>query len=148
MIGEGAGALILEALEHAEARGAEPLAEIIGYGATADASHITLPSPGGIGAVRAARRALAKAGIQPSDIDHINAHATSTPDGDTAELQAIRDILGDAAGEVAITASKSCSVTPSVRPGRSRRARSCAPHGTCRRRSTSTTPTRRPPAST
>src|SRR4029450_5422164 len=84
--GEGAGVLILEELGHARARGATILAELIGYGATADASHITLPAPGGIGAVRAARRAIAKAGIDPADIDHINAHATSTPQGDEAEL--------------------------------------------------------------
>jgi len=107
VIGEGAGVLILEALEHAEARGAEILAELVGYGATADASHITLPAPGGIGAVRAARRALEKAGLQPADIDHVNAHATSTPEGDKAELQAIRTIFGDDAGRVAITANKS-----------------------------------------
>ncbi len=94
VIGEGAGALILEALEHAEARGATPLAELVGYGATADASHITLPAPGGIGAVRAARRALEKAGLEPAAIDHVNAHATSTPEGDRAELQAIRTIFG------------------------------------------------------
>ena len=65
VIGEGGGVLVLEALEHAEARGATPLAELVGYGATADASHITLPAPGGIGAVRAARRALEKAGMRP-----------------------------------------------------------------------------------
>ncbi|HSO30772.1 MAG TPA: beta-ketoacyl-ACP synthase II [Candidatus Sulfomarinibacteraceae bacterium] len=107
VIGEGAGVLVLETLAHAEARGAEPLAEIVGYGATADASHITLPAPGGIGAVRAARRALEKAGLQPADVDHVNAHATSTPEGDRAELQAIRTIFGEAAGRVAITANKS-----------------------------------------
>ena len=83
------------------------LAELVGYGATADASHITLPAPGGIGAVRAARRALEKAGLTPADIDHVNAHATSTPEGDKAELQAIRTIFGDDAGRVAITANKS-----------------------------------------
>jgi 3-oxoacyl-[acyl-carrier-protein] synthase II len=107
VIGEGAGIVVLEALEHAEARGAEPLAEVIGYGATADASHITLPAPGGIGAVRAARRAIEKAGLEPSDIDHVNAHATSTPEGDKAELQAIRTIFGDHAPRVAVTANKS-----------------------------------------
>jgi 3-oxoacyl-[acyl-carrier-protein] synthase II len=105
--GEGAGVLILEELEHAKARGAKPLAEIVGYGATADASHITLPAPGGIGAVRAARRALQKAGLQPSDVDHVNAHATSTPEGDKSELQAIRSILGEHAPKVPITANKS-----------------------------------------
>lgn len=107
VIGEGAGALILEGLDHAEARGASPLAELVGYGATADASHITLPAPGGIGAVRAARRALEKAGLEPTDIDHLNAHATSTPEGDRAELEAIRTIFGDHAEKVAVTANKS-----------------------------------------
>ncbi len=105
--GEGGGVLVLEALEHAEARGAPPLAELVGYGATADASHITLPAPGGIGAVRAAQRALEKAGLAPAEIDHLNAHATSTPEGDKAELMAIRTIFGDHAGNVAVTANKS-----------------------------------------
>ena len=105
--GEGAGVLVLEELAHAEGRGATPLAELVGYAATADASHITLPAPGGIGAVRAARRALEKAGLSPDDIDHVNAHATSTPEGDKAELQAIRTVFGDRAGDVAVTANKS-----------------------------------------
>jgi 3-oxoacyl-[acyl-carrier-protein] synthase II len=105
--GEGAGVVVLESLESAEARGAAILAELVGYGATADASHITLPAPGGIGAVRAARRAIEKAGLSPADIDHVNAHATSTPEGDKAELQAIRTILGDRAGDVPVTANKS-----------------------------------------
>jgi 3-oxoacyl-[acyl-carrier-protein] synthase II len=107
VIGEGAGVVILESLDHAEARGAAILAELVGYGATADASHITLPAPGGIGAVRAARRALEKAGLEPADIDHVNAHATSTPEGDKAELQAIRSIFGEDAGRISITANKS-----------------------------------------
>jgi len=107
VMGEGAGVLVLEALDHAEARGAEPLAELVGYGATADASHITLPAPGGIGAVRAARRALEKAGLPPEAVDHVNAHATSTPEGDPAELQAIWTIFGDHAPKVAVTANKS-----------------------------------------
>jgi 3-oxoacyl-[acyl-carrier-protein] synthase II len=107
VIGEGAGTLILEALEHAEARGATPLAEIVGYGATADAWHITLPAPGGIGAVRAVRRALEKAGVDPTEVDHLNAHATSTLEGDRAELQAIRTIFGAHAPRVAVTANKS-----------------------------------------
>jgi 3-oxoacyl-[acyl-carrier-protein] synthase II len=105
--GEGAGVLVLEELSHAERRGATPLAELVGYGATADASHITLPAPGGIGAVRAARRALDKAGLEPADVDHVNAHATSTPEGDRSELEAIRTILGEHAGDVPITANKS-----------------------------------------
>jgi 3-oxoacyl-[acyl-carrier-protein] synthase II len=107
VIGEGAGVVVLETVEHAESRGAEILAELVGYGATADASHITLPAPGGIGAVRAARRALEKAGLEPAEVDHVNAHATSTPEGDKAELQAIRAIFGDHASKVAITANKS-----------------------------------------
>jgi 3-oxoacyl-[acyl-carrier-protein] synthase II len=105
--GEGAGVLVLEELGHAQARGATPLAELVGYGATADASHITLPAPGGIGAVRAARRALEKAGLSPDDVDHVNAHATSTPEGDKSELQAIKAILGEHAADVPITANKS-----------------------------------------
>ena len=105
--GEGAGVLVLEELEHARRRGAPILAELISYGATADASHITLPAPGGIGAVRAARRALEKAGISADEIDHVNAHATSTPEGDKAELQSIKTIFGDRAGEIPITANKS-----------------------------------------
>ncbi len=105
--GEGAGVLVLEALEHAQARGATPLAELVGYGATADASHITLPAPGGIGAVRAARRALVKAGLTPEDVQHVNAHATSTPEGDKTELQAIKTIFGDHARSLNVTANKS-----------------------------------------
>ncbi|MFL5778143.1 MAG: beta-ketoacyl-ACP synthase II [Chloroflexota bacterium] len=107
VIGEGAGVVVLEALEHAEARGAAILAELVGYGATADASHITLPAPGGIGAVRAAQRALEKAGLGPDAIDHVNAHATSTPEGDRAELQSVRTIFGEHAPRVAISAQKS-----------------------------------------
>ena len=105
--GEGAGAVVLEELDHARARGAAIFAEIIGYGATADASHITLPAPGGMGAVQAAHRAIRKAGIEPSDIVHVNAHATSTPEGDKAELQAIRTIFGEDAGKVTVTSNKS-----------------------------------------
>jgi len=107
VIGEGCGVVVLEALEHAQARGVPILAEVAGYAATADASHITLPAPGGIGAVRAARRALEKAGISADEIDHVNAHATSTPEGDKAELQALRTIFGERVGEVSITANKS-----------------------------------------
>jgi 3-oxoacyl-[acyl-carrier-protein] synthase II len=103
--GEGAGAVVLEELEHARARGATIFAELIGYGATADASHITLPAPGGIGAVRAAERAMRKAGLEPADIVHVNAHATSTPEGDKAELQAIRTLFGRNA--VTVTSNKS-----------------------------------------
>ena len=107
VIGEGCGVVVLEAHEHAQARGVPILAEVVGYAATADASHITLPAPGGIGAVRAARRALEKAGISADEVDHVNAHATSTPEGDKAELQALRTIFGERVGEVSITANKS-----------------------------------------
>jgi 3-oxoacyl-[acyl-carrier-protein] synthase II len=107
VIGEGAAMLVLEELSHAEQRGAEPLAEIVGYGATADAAHITLPAPGGIGAVRAGRRALEKAGMAPEELDHVNAHATSTPEGDGAELQALSTLLGEHGPAVSISAQKS-----------------------------------------
>jgi 3-oxoacyl-[acyl-carrier-protein] synthase II len=107
VIGEGAGAVILEALEHARARGARPLAELVGYGASADASHITLPAPGGIGALRAIGRALEKAGLTAAEVDHVNAHATSTPEGDRTELEMLRTLFGERAGEVSVTANKS-----------------------------------------
>lgn len=107
VVAEGSGVVVLEELAHAQARGATILAELVGYGATADASHITLPAPGGMGAVRAARRAIEKAGISADEITHVNAHATSTPEGDKAELQAIRTIFGAHAPAVAVTANKS-----------------------------------------
>ncbi len=95
LMGEGAGALLLETEEHAKARGAEILAEIVGYGMTADAYHMTQPSPGGRGAMEAMRLALADAHLDPSDIDYINTHGTATPTGDIAELQAIQTLFGD-----------------------------------------------------
>jgi 3-oxoacyl-[acyl-carrier-protein] synthase II len=107
VIGEGCGVVVLESLEHARARGAEPLAEIVGYGATADASHITLPAPGGAGAVRAIRRALEKAHLSVDDVAMVNAHATSTLEGDPRELEAMRTLFGDRVGQVSITANKS-----------------------------------------
>jgi 3-oxoacyl-[acyl-carrier-protein] synthase II len=106
VIAEGAGVLVLEELRHAEQRGAIVLAELVGYGATADATHITLPSPGGIGGVKAGQRALAKAGIESSEVDHISAHATATPEGDPAELAAFRTLFGDHADKISITATK------------------------------------------
>jgi 3-oxoacyl-[acyl-carrier-protein] synthase II len=105
--GEGAGVVVLEELEHALARGVPILAELVSYGATADASHITLPAPGGLGAVRAAQRALVKGGMAADEIDHVNAHATSTPEGDKAELQSIWTIFGDRAPAIPITSNKS-----------------------------------------
>ena len=107
VIGEGAGMLVLEELSHAEKRGATPLAELVGYGATADASHITLPAPGGVGALRAGRRALEKASMDTDELDHVNAHATSTPEGDGAELQALATLLGEHGPAVSISAQKS-----------------------------------------
>ena len=107
VIGEGAGILVMETLENAIARGATPLAEIVGYGATADASHITLPAPGGAGAVRAIRRSLEKAGLSVDDVEMVNAHATSTPEGDPRELEAIKTLFGERAGQVSVTANKS-----------------------------------------
>jgi len=107
VVAEGSGVVVLEELRHAQDRGAPIFAELVGYGATADASHITLPAPGGMGAVRAARRAMEKAGLVPDDIQHVNAHATSTPEGDKAELQAIKTMFGAHASRVAVTANKS-----------------------------------------
>jgi 3-oxoacyl-[acyl-carrier-protein] synthase II len=107
VVAEGAATLVLEELEHARARGVRIYAEVCGYGATADGHHITTPSPGGSGAVRAARRALQKAQMDASRIDFVSAHATSTPEGDPTELQAINTIVGDNAANVSVTATKS-----------------------------------------
>ena len=107
VIGEGCGVVVLESLDHARARGAEPLAEIVGYGATADASHVTLPAPGGVGALRAVRRALEKARLTVDAVEHVTAHATSTHEGDYTELEMLRGLFGDRAGEVSVTANKS-----------------------------------------
>jgi 3-oxoacyl-[acyl-carrier-protein] synthase II len=90
VMGEGGGVVVLELLEHAQARGAHIYGELIGYGLTGDAHHMTAPSEGGEGAVRSMRMALRKAGMQPSDIDYINAHGTSTPANDKAETQALK----------------------------------------------------------
>jgi 3-oxoacyl-[acyl-carrier-protein] synthase II len=107
VIGEGAGVLVLETLARAMDRGAQPLGEVVGYGATADASHVTLPAPGGAGAMRAVRRALEKARLTVHDVEHVNAHATSTHEGDRTELEMLRGLFGDRAGEVSVTANKS-----------------------------------------
>ncbi|MFM7504532.1 MAG: beta-ketoacyl-[acyl-carrier-protein] synthase family protein [Candidatus Limnocylindrus sp.] len=114
VMSEGAGVLLLERLDLALARGATPLAEIVGYGATADAQHITLPAPGGAGAVRAARRALEKAKRSGSDIDHVNAHATSTPEGDKAELDAIRTILTGAPDAAAAATAEPAALRATI----------------------------------
>lgn len=107
VVGEGAGMLVIESLAHAQARGATILAELVGYGQTTDAFHITAPAKGGAGAARAIRKALADAGLQPEDVDYISAHGTATPLNDAAETAAIKKALGDAAYKVAISSTKS-----------------------------------------
>ena len=107
VIGEGAGVLILEELETALARGARIYAEIVGYGATADAFHITAPCEDGDGAMRAMKIALQRGGIEPSAVNYINAHGTSTPFNDKIETFAIKRLFGDAAAGVAISSTKS-----------------------------------------
>lgn len=104
---EGAGVLILESLEHALARNARIYAEIGGYAATSDAHHITNPDPDGMGAVRAMRRAIHKAGLSPRDVDYINAHATSTDLGDVAETVAIKKVFGEYAYQIPVSSTKS-----------------------------------------
>jgi 3-oxoacyl-[acyl-carrier-protein] synthase II len=107
VISEGAGIVVLEELDHARARGARIYAEVAGYGSSADAHHITAPHPEGDGVVLAIERALESAGLAPSDIDHVNAHATSTPMGDEGEARAIRRVFGSHAERVLVTAPKS-----------------------------------------
>jgi 3-oxoacyl-[acyl-carrier-protein] synthase II len=104
---EGAGVLVLEALEHAQARGAKIYAEVMGYGASADAYHITAPEENGAGAAAAMRMALDQAGLQPADIDYLNAHGTSTPLNDKSETAAIKTVFGEAAYDVPISSTKS-----------------------------------------
>ncbi len=107
IMGEGAGILILENLEKAKARGATILAEVVGFGSTADAYHITSPHPDGEGTIPCMQQALKQAGIEPKDIDYINAHGTSTPTGDIAETNAIKAVFGEHAYNLSISSTKS-----------------------------------------
>ncbi|HVM24070.1 MAG TPA: beta-ketoacyl-ACP synthase II [Candidatus Limnocylindrales bacterium] len=107
VMGDGAGILVLEELEHARARGATIHAEVVGYGATDDASHITLPAPGGRGAVESMRIAIEDAGLSAGDVDYINAHGTSTPPNDRSETAAIKTLFGEQAYRIPVSSTKS-----------------------------------------
>jgi 3-oxoacyl-[acyl-carrier-protein] synthase II len=107
VMGEGAGALVLEEEQHALARGAKPLAVVAGFGMTTDAEHLTRPHSGGLGLALALERALARAGTAPEAIGYINPHATSTPQGDAAEVLALRRVFGERLARIPISATKS-----------------------------------------
>ncbi|GAB4159097.1 MAG: beta-ketoacyl-ACP synthase II [Winogradskyella sp.] len=107
VLGEGAGAIVLEEYEHAKARGAKIYAEVVGGGLSSDAYHMTAPHPDGIGVVAVMKNCLENAGLKPEDVDHINTHGTSTPLGDVAELKAISEVFGDHAKTININSTKS-----------------------------------------
>ena len=107
VMGEGAGTLVLEDRDHALARGAKIYCEIVGYGFSADAYHITSPHPEGRGAAKSMNMALRKAGIEPTAIDYINAHGTSTPVGDPMEIEAVKKVFGEHAYKLAVSSTKS-----------------------------------------
>ena len=109
VLGEGAATLVLETLEHAQARGARIYAELSGGGITSDSYHITAPDPAGLGASRAVHAALKQSGATPDDVTHINAHATSTPVGDIAEFAALKSVFGDRVGKIPVSATKAAT---------------------------------------
>jgi len=109
VMGEGGATIILEELEHALKRGANIYAEIVGYGATGDAYHLTSPAPNGEGAQRAMKRAMQDAGLTPETVQYVNAHGTSTPANDLNETKAIRAVFGESADDLSVSSTKSCT---------------------------------------